>query len=326
MQKAATEDHTTGWLAHFPVPMFATVMGVMGFALALQNTADVFPAFKGASWGVLTLGVVMFMVLALIYLIKCLRHAEAVMAEWQTPAKQAFFPAISISMLLISTGLLPIAPGLARLIWWGAAGLQVVLTLSVVSAWISHRSFEVGQLTPAWFIPPVGNVIATIAGAQLGYFELSWLFFSVGLVFWMILLALVFNRLIFHDPIPGKLLPTLVILVAPPALGFIAYLSLTGHVDGFARFLINVGYGFAALVVVQVPKFRRLPFALPWWALSFPVAALTVASFQFAATVGSVGHLWVAIGLLGVLSMIMVGLTIRTVIALVRGEICVPEG
>jgi tellurite resistance protein len=32
------------------------------------------------------------------------------------------------------------------------------------------------------------------------------------------LLTLVFNRIIFHDPLPGKLQPTLVILIAPPAV------------------------------------------------------------------------------------------------------------
>jgi hypothetical protein len=113
----------------------------------------------------------------------------------------------------------------------------------------------------------------------IGLREISWLFFSAGLVFWIVLLTLVMNRLIFHDPLPARLLPTLVILIAPPAVAFLAYTRLTGDIDAFARILLNSGYVFAAIVATQIGKFMRLPFALSWWALSFPVAALTIASF-----------------------------------------------
>ena len=312
-------------LMHFPVPMFAIVMGLMGLALALHSAHTALPVAAILSVWVTWGGVVVFGVIAFFYLAKLVRHPQAVVGEWNHPVRLAFFPAISISMLLIATALLPQAKEVARLVWIIGATFQGVLTLAVISGWISHRSFQVGQLTPAWFIPAVGNVVVPIAGAQLGYFELSWLFFSTGIIFWIVLLTLVFNRLIFHDPIPGKLLPTLVILVAPPAVGFLAYLSLNGGVDGFARILLNAGYVFAALVAVQSPKFAKLPFALPWWALSFPVAALTIASFRFAAMSGSGAHEVIGMGLLAVLVMIMAGLIYRTCLAVLRGEICVPE-
>ena len=36
-------------------------------------------------------------------------------------------------------------------------------------------------------------------------------------------------------PLPERLLPTVFILIAPPAVGFIAYVRLTGGVDVFAQ-------------------------------------------------------------------------------------------
>lgn len=316
---------TPSKLQYFPVPIFSTVMGLMGWAMAFHAAPKSVPLAGVLSTVVLWLGVAVFAGLAALYLLKLARFTGAVKAEWNHPVRLAFFPAISISLLLMGTAMLAHQPVLAKAFWLTGAAGQAVLTLAVVSGWISHRGFEVGQLTPAWFIPAVGNVVAPIAGAQMGFVELSWLFFSAGVVFWLVLLTLVFNRLIFHDPIPGKLLPTLVILIAPPGVAFSAYVSLTGQVDGVARVFLNAGYVFAALVLVQAPKFRKLPFALPWWALSFPVAALAIASFRFGALTGSGVHTGIGVVILLVLTVIMLALIARTVLAAVRDEICVPE-
>jgi tellurite resistance protein len=247
-------------------------------------------------------------------------------AEWMHPVKKAFFPAISISMLLIATALSHVLPGVGRVIWVAGAALQAGLMLAVVSGWIGHRPFQPMHISPAWFIPAVGNVVAPVAGVTFGFVEVSWLFFSAGFLFWLVLLTLVMNRLIFHDPLPGKLLPTLAILIAPPAVGFLAWLQLNGgQVDAMARILVNLGYVFAGIVIVQAPKIRKSPFALSWWALSFPTAALTLATFRFASLTGSTVHLVLGWMLYLALVAIMVALVMRTAGAIRRREICAPE-
>ncbi|MCW8842229.1 MAG: SLAC1 anion channel family protein [Rhodobacteraceae bacterium] len=312
-------------LKHFPVPFFAVVMGLMGLTLALHAGAHFYPVLGAAATGVMWVGIVVFCVIAAFYIAKSVKYPQAVVQEWKHPVRLAFFPAVSISILLIATAMLPQYPGTAKGLWMIGTALQGVLTLAVVSGWISHRAFEVGQLTPAWFIPAVGNVVVPVAGAQLGYIELSWLFFSAGLIFWVVLLTLVFNRLIFHNPIPAKLYPTLVILIAPPAVAFLAYVNLTGGVDSFARILLNAGYLFTLLIALQVPKLAKLPFALPWWALSFPIAAMSIASFLFARKVESQAHVLIGMVLLAVLVAVVIKLVIRTGLAISRKEICVPE-
>lgn len=313
-------------LKHFPVPIFAMVMGSMGASLALLASGGVSQSLVMLGVWAMWFAVALFGFLGVTYVVKCMRFPEAVRAEWNHPVRLAFFPAISISFLLMASALLSAGfTEAARGAWILGAGLQGVLTIAVISRWISHRSFEVGHLTPAWFIPAVGNVIAPIAGAQLGYVELSWLFFSAGLLFWLVLLTLVFNRLIFHNPLPDRLYPTLVILIAPPSVGYLGYVSLTGEVDGVARLLLNAGYIFAALTVVQMPKMAKLPFSLSWWALSFPVAALTSASFSFAGSTGSGAHTTIGAVLLAVTVVVMAGLFYRTALAALRGQICVPE-
>jgi tellurite resistance protein len=300
-------------------------MGLAGLTLATRAAEHALALGPVASPWALLATVSVFGVVALVYLAKLMLHADAVVAEWRHPVRIAFFPAISISMLLIATAAAPLYPEESRLLWLAGTLAQGVLTLAVVASWIGHRPFQHVHLSPAWFIPAVGNVIVPVVGAGFGYVELSWLFFSVGVVFWIVLLTLVFNRLVFHDPLPGRLTPTLVILIAPPAVAFIAYLRLGGEIDPFARILLNAGYLFLGVVATQAGKIARLPFALSFWALTFPVAALSIASFLFAEKTGSAAHEAIGLGLWGLLSAVVLGLALRTLLAIVRREICKPE-
>ncbi|WP_294614562.1 SLAC1 anion channel family protein [uncultured Roseovarius sp.] len=313
------------WLAHVPVTLFTIVMGLCGFTLALRagEAALGFGYFiSGAAHG---FTMVIFAIVALLYLAKGLRHPGAVVAEWRHPVKLAFFPAISIALVLMAVVMLDPAPGLARAMWLVAVPLQLVLTVSVVSRWIGARSFQHGHLTPAWFIPSVGNVIVAIGGVPLGYVEISWFFTSVGLIFWIVFLVLVMNRLIFHDPLPQRLQPTLVILIAPPSVGFLAWVALVGEVDSFARVLLNGAYIFTLIVAVQLPSLLRLPFSLAFWALSFPMAGVTIASFVYGDATGSAGQRVVGLGLLAVLCVIILALLFRTAVALRNNEVFVPD-
>lgn len=309
-------------LEHFPISFFGMAMGLFGLTLALR--AGGWTAASAAT-GWVSLAVLIL--LGALYVAKAVRHPSAVAEEWNHPVRLAFFPAISISVLLLAAFLRDLAPGAAQVVWAVGAAVQGVLTLVVITAWISHRAFGPGQLSPAWFIPAVGNVVVPLAGAPLGHIEISWYFFSVGLVFWLVLLTLVFNRLIFHDPLPGKLRPTLVILVAPPAVAFLAWLQLNGgQIDATARILLDVAYFFTLLVAIQVPALLRLPFALSFWALSFPLAAVTIASFRFAEKTGSAVHSVIGQTLLAVLAVTIAGLLLRTIRAAMAREICQPEG
>ncbi|MEM5474232.1 SLAC1 anion channel family protein [Hoeflea sp. AS60] len=312
-------------LENFPVTFFAVMMGLLGLSLSMAAAEKAAGAEANVSQFILGTAVAVFAVLIVFYGLKLVRHPDAVRAEWNHPVRIAFFPTISISLLLLSTALAPSVPGMAYVIWSIGVAAQGILSLSVIANWIGHRTFQPLHLSPAWFIPAVGNVLVPLAGVNFGMTELSWLFFSAGILFWVVLLTLVMNRLIFHDPLPARLMPTLVILIAPPAVAFVAWVRLTGDVDAFARVLLNIGYVFALIVLTQAPRFVRLPFALSWWALTFPVAALAVASFVFANETGSHAHRLIGFALTICLAFAVATLLVRTAQAIRAKEICRPE-
>ncbi|MCL3860072.1 SLAC1 anion channel family protein [Actinotalea sp. K2] len=314
-------------LSHLPVTFFATIMGFAGLALAWLRAAPVLgaPLVVGQAlfWVALTAcGLVL-----LAYLAKVIRHPVAVRIELHHPVRLAFVPTSTIALLLLATAGQDFAPGLAAVLWWFGAVGQLVLTLYVLSAWISRPVFGMQHVTPAWFIPVVGMVAVPLAGVTFGPVELSWFFFSAGLVFWAALLPMVLTRLFVHEqPVPDQLLPTLAVLIAPPAVAFLSYLRLAGGgLDTASRVLYYTAAFFALLFVTQVGRLRRLPFFLSWWAYAFPLAGLSVATTAMAREVGG-GFLsaaaWV---LLAVISSLVTLLTVRTVAAIARGQICVPE-
>lgn len=265
-------------LRHLPVTLFASVMGLTGLALAWRAAEHVL-GFPLALSGLLSLiSSLVFLALCVAYGTKFKRYADAVHDEFGHPIKLNFFPAISISLALLGTALQDSATGLATILWWLGAALNLIFTLHVMSQWLLSRRFDVEHIGPVWFIPVVGNIVMPIGGVALASIELSWFFFSVGLVHWLVLLTLIFKRKIFHSSLPPKLIPTLFILIAPPAVGFIAYLQLVGELDAFARLLYYSALFTALLLLWNLKIFLRLPFFLSWWAYSFPTAAFTVAS------------------------------------------------
>ncbi len=321
----AAAPETASRLEHYPITFFATTMGLGGFTLALRAATTPFGLAPWIWQAALALTTAVLVMVTLGYLAKAILYPNAVRAEWKHPVRLAFFPTASISVLILATAALPLFPVAARWLWGVGTVMQAVLALAVITGWISSRAFQQAHLNPAWFIPAVGNVIVPLAGAQMGYLEISYLFFSAGLIFWLILLTLVFNRLVFHDPMPTRLQPTLVIMIAPPAVASVAWLRMTGQMDAFSHILMSLGFVFGVLVAVQLPRILRLPFALSFWALSFPLAALAIASLQHAEVTETTGYLWVGGALVIGLTVLIAGLFGRTMLGMMRGEICQPE-
>ncbi len=308
-------------LRNFPVSFFAAVMGLGGLTLAWQRAG--FPVTGRVLWVV---SAAVCVLLAALYAAKAVRFPQAVRAEFTHPVKINFFPTVTIGLLLLAIGGRDWAPDASNVLWIAGAIAHLGLTVTVMSYWINHRELQTQHLNPAWFIPVVGNIIVPIAAVPHGAWEVAWLFFAVGLVFWLVLLTLVFYRLIFHPPLPDKLVPTLAILVAPPAAGFLAYVALNGgRLDGFARVLYGAGLFLLLLLAAQLGRLARLKFYLSWWAYSFPLAALTLATLRMTQLTGQPAYRYLGYVLLALLSAVLALLAVRTLLAVARREVCVEE-
>jgi len=312
-------------LRYLPISVFSIILGLSGYTIATQRV------FGGQGWGEGVPTAFLFAVTALyvfllaLYAAKTVRFGDAVAAEFRHPVMISFFPALSISLLLLSIGYLDVNETVSFYLWAVGAAANLVFTLVVLSIWIRHTHFEIAHFSPAWFIPVVGNLIVPVVGVEHAPADVSWLFFAVGIVFAVVLLVVFMYRMVFHQPLHDRHLPTLFILIAPPAVAAVAYVKLTGSFDSFARILYFLAVFFAIFLLVHVRMFARIRFYLSWWAYTFPMAALTIATFLVGKETGAAFYkdaatvLWVA------LSVLVAGLLVRTLVAVGRGEICVPD-
>ena len=312
-----------GRLQNFPISFFAIIMGLSGFTIAWEKAAHLMqiPVFFDSlfAWGTL----LVFLVISGLYIKKILFYPEAVTAELKHPVKLSFFPAVSISLLLISVVMMNRAETLSHVSWFFGVLFHFVLFLYVLNSWMHHEHYQTAHISPAWFIPAVGNVLVPITGMHFGYVETSWFFFSIGIIFWVILFSIFFNRILFHNPMPKHLVPTLFILIAPPAVGFIAYVKLNGGLDNFAHILYYIALFLTLSLFTQIKQFTSLPFFLSWWAYSFPISAITIASFLMYSLTKNI--MFASIGgiLLAILSGIIALLIFKTYKAITMKKVCV---
>lgn len=313
-------------LMYFPVNLFGAIMGYSGLTLALQKAHQQLhiPEMIYIVFALLTS--LFFTAITVTYLIKLIKFPKAVLAEFNHPIALHFFPTFSISLLLLSLVFKDLAFQQAQYMWVLGTVIQFGLLLYILGNWIHHEKWEVTHMTPAWFIPVVGNIVVPIGAVHFASEELGWFFFSIGLVFWIVLNSIVMYRLFFHPPMMKVLEPTLFILIAPPAVGFISYMSLQGMagVNEFARILYYIALFLTLLLFTQTPRFMKVPFALSWWAYTFPIAAITIASFIMYEQLEYEIFSYIAGFLLSVLAALIMHLTVKTLLAVKNKKLCVP--
>ena len=311
-------------LQYFPVTMYATVMGLTGLTIVFHRFFQMGALPEWLYLANLAFVSLLFLTISVTYARKAFKYFAEVKADFAHRIRINFFSAISISFLLLSLAYLPLHPEVAEVLWYIGVVLHTLLMLHTISFWIQHN-FEIQTMNPAWFIPVVGNIIIPVAGVEFMPVTFNFFYFSVGFFFWFVLFTIFLNRAIFHHQLPQKFMPTLFILIAPPAVGFIAYMKITENFDYFAQFMLMLTYFFLALLVFLRKNFYKLTFYLSWWAFTFPLTAATLASLMAFHQTHQL-FFKVMAWLLMVVSVMVIGLvTWKTIQRMRAGEICVNE-
>ena len=311
-------------LKFFPIMMFATVMGLSGLTIVYQKAHEIL-GFPIAFSNFLVIVVsVLFPFIILVYLKKFFTYREAVKKEFAHPVRVNFFAAISISFILLSIIYREAYPTIAYIYWLIGTVAQTFFTFYTLSFWINHNQ-EIQHSNPAWLIPIVGNVLVPVAGAGFVSSYFLMFYFAIGMFFWVILTAILLNRIIFHDQLAGKFLPTLFILIAPPAIGMIAYVNMTGNFDLFAQSLYNLGLFFTLLLAFMYKNFIKLKFFISWWAFTFPLAAVTISSMLAYKVTDFVMYKYFSYLFLIVTTVVVGIVVLRTIEHIRKRDICKPE-
>jgi tellurite resistance protein len=311
-------------LDYLPIGLYGSVMGLTGLSVAWHLAHGRFGLSELVAQVTGVIAVLAFVLMSCGYAVKTLTAPERVKAELAHPIAGNLFGTFLISLLLLPIVLAPLSLFLARTMWAiGAVGMTAFAGF-IVDRWIRQRQ-NAAHATPAWIIPVVGMLDLPLAMPTLGLEPMhSVMVFglAVGAFFTVPLFTLIFSRLLFEEPLPDALQPSLMILMAPFAVGTSAYTVTVGRVDVFAEALFALTL---FMLGVLIGRLRHLvvccPFRVSWWAVSFPLAAAAIASLRMASTLPGELMATIAIVLLTLATVVIAGLFIRTTVGLVRGEL-----
>jgi len=326
-------------MAHHPTPLkflfpgwFSVVMGLAGLSLAwhramplMGEMADAVALIVGA------VAAMVFVVLSVTTLLRAQRYPDAWEEDCRHAVRHTFVATLPLAVLLLAT----VAAAMfgdnvwARLLWWTGSLSQLFVTVWVMARWWrgnasgnEHGGLVWATVTPALFIPIVGNMIAPLAGTVLGASDWASAQFGIGLMFWPVVLVLIVTRIATQGMFAQRLLPTLFIFIAPPAVAGLALLTLGAPLAaGWACW----GMALFALLWVgtQARRIVAAPFAISHWAISFPLAAFTALTLRLATPGGVLAVLGPV--LLALTSLIVLGLLAATWRGLREGSLLAPE-
>ena len=259
-------------LEHLPLPLLAMPMGTGGVGLAWRAAQEHLGAPAAVGEALLAFTVALWCAVVALQALRVLRHPQAVLAELRHPVRVAFAAAPTIGLMIVSAFLHPYAPALGAALWAVAVALHLLVAMLLLRRILAGRG-EVAMLAPPLMIPLVGNILAPALGARMGFVDLSWMMFGIGMFLWLAVQPLLLHRLVAGPALPPPLRPSLVILLAPPAVGALALIALMGQGAAPALAFIGLALLVAAVLLSLAGELARIPFALPWWGVTFPSAA-----------------------------------------------------
>ncbi len=340
---------------------FSVVMGLAGLALAWLAAE---PVLGSSATGVaLVLGAVALLVcvaLLVLSIQRASRFPQALAEDLRHPVRHGFVAALPVAVLLLVT----LASRLAldglwlHALWWAAALGQLWATVWVMQRWLvaapaastpptsaaaeSLQGLIQGaalspprapvatppafwpSVTPVLFIPVVGNVVAPLAGLALGHNVWSAAQFGIGALLWPVVLGLLLVRRAVQGPLPERLLATWFISISPPSVIGLVLLTWSAPLAVVAAF-----WGVALFFLLWVGRIAQQavdqPFALTWWAVSFPLAAFTTLTLKLATLTQTGPMQTVGMLLLALVSLVVFSLVLGTVRGLRDGTLLAPE-
>ena len=294
-------------IKNFTPSWFASVMGTGILAITTLFYSKYLDWLKPIATALFYFNVGLFSFLCIPWLLRWLLFPKSAFADFKHPVVSNFYPTIAIGMLVLASNFLVIGKNLlvGEIFWFIATGFTLIFSISIPGVMFMSKHVKLEHINPAWFIPPVGLIVIPISGSILiqhftGFWQelvlfLNYVGWGAGFFIYIALLAVCLYRFILYRPLPNVLAPTIWINLGPIGAGTVALYNLITNSyfisakEPFYVFgLIFWGFGIwwvimAVVITIYYVHKITLPYAMSWWAFTFPLGAY-VASSHLVAT------------------------------------------
>jgi tellurite resistance protein len=287
-----------------PASFFGIVLGLAGLANSWRVAHAAWGAPAAIGEAIFAIAACAWLVVTGLYGWKWIGATGEARAEAAHPVHCCFIGLAGAATLVMALGALPYTRGGAVSLFVLGAGFTIGFGVwRTGQLWRGERAVE--ATTPVLYLPIVaGGFVTAITAGALGWHGAAALAFGGAF----------FHRLYTAAVLPPALRPTLGILLAPPAVGALAYLATGAPPTGI---LVQALLGYALLQGLMLLRMWRWiteqPFAPSYWAVTFGVTALPTAVIRTSA--GLPGHDFEGLGvaLFLISNAIVAVITVRTV-------------
>ena len=344
---------------HFNPAWFAAVMGTAVVPLAISFLTGSWVEVVAAIF--IVISALMFVAILIPWTLRFFMFPSAVRADLHHPIAASFFPTMPIAIVIIALDLLKY-PDMyfssdtshTLAFWmWVAGSIGIYLAAFIVLPKI-YRSdaIELSHANFGWFIPPVAKLLIPVAGFELALiypsrfeltFGLSIVSFGIGFFLFLFVGSLVYQRYMLETLPASKFAATSFIAIAPTAIIAVALfkmmhlfeagtpLGLDAHaIRAISVLALLAAWGFATwafvmavIIFVSYARHLELPYALSWWAYTFPLGSLAVATGVAWKVTGFESIHWFYIAVIIAVFGAWLTVALRTGLAMATGKVFV---
>jgi C4-dicarboxylate transporter/malic acid transport protein len=318
---------------------FASVMGtgiIANAAVGLPIVGHHLEVFGLVIWVIASL---MLMIMLLLKTVQTVTNPHIFKRQFNDPVMAQFFGAPPMALLTVAGGTLLFGhhiftPETVMMIvysLWITGTLAGLMTAVIIPYRLfTHHQVRGDAAFGGWLMPVVPPMVSAAIGAmiiphmqdvllQQTMLYACYAMFGISLMAAMIIINLIWGRLAHSGTSSGARVPTLWIVLGPlgqsitaaGALGTVALAvvdqPIAGSLDNMAILYGVPVWGFAfywsmiaSFLTLRALR-RKMPFALTWWAFTFPVGTCVTGTTQLALHTGLPAFEWAAVILFSLL-------------------------
>jgi C4-dicarboxylate transporter/malic acid transport protein len=312
---------------------FASVMGTGIIANAAVGLPMVGHQLTHAGFVIWVLASLMLIIMLLLMAVQTIKKPHIIKRQFNDPVMAQFFGAPPMALMTVAGGTLlfghyifatEAVMTIAWTLWITGTIIGLMTAVIIPYRLFTHHEVRGDAAFGGWLMPVVPPMVSAAIGAMLiphiqdNLLQQTLLYacyamFGMSLIGAMIIITLIWGRLVHSGTSGGARVPTLWIVLGPlgqsitaaGALGTMALMVVEQPIaDSFNNMAILYGvpiWGFAFFWSIlagclTLRAFRRkMPFALTWWAFTFPVGTCVTGTTQLALHTGLPAFEWAAI-------------------------------
>ena len=247
-------------IKNLPIPISGLILATLSLGNLLQ---DIHPYFRYA-FG--TIG----SIILILMILKIILYPQSIREDFKNPIIVSSSGTFSMSLMILSTYLIPFMPSIAYAVWIIGIALHILLVIYFTYHFVI-RKFDISTVYPSYWIVYVGITMGAITAHFHGLQEIDFIFFIIGFIGMLATLPL--------KQIPDQNKPLTCIFTALFSILIFGYFNSAQNISSEFTFAL---YAIACLFYIfsfyKLISYRNLKFYPSFSAFTFPFVISALAT------------------------------------------------